>query len=494
MEFLNAKQIKNITLISSESCNLNCSYCEIAKSSALFHNKIEAKKVKDSLFDGSYLSNIQKVLSKLDIDCNQILGFDLWGQEPTLTLDGINFMLPSFFTTFPHLEKAMFSTNGVQYPERIIEFIKTIESICKEQKKNKKFEIRIQFSFDGYENTKKNRGIEPEVILNNIKFIINELNKEQFNYIRIKFVFNNVIAKEEIKKLNSEEIVKKYWTDLFYITKEFIELNKNKNVEISKYFTAGLETPINASADEGRMFYKFLLLSEKIYNDSNKDEKYAGYLRVLTRMAHSFDVIYVLQFENSEKFIEHLINYDYDPIFINQISRSIFCNPNMSGLKIKYDGTLLHCHNVIHNMKKEDFINKTNWKYDNLKNLINYNYYPNPLNDSKDKLENYFYKMRIIQSSSYAYTYSLIVQLMTYLRDFNQISDIYKDNKILLKHALMIMKITSCLNNGFQLLGTGAGSWIGIIRYYCNGALLLAEREEENIKKFNINRRFKNDK
>ena len=42
------KNVKTLTFISSESCNLNCKYCEIAKDATMTH-AAETIKVKESL-------------------------------------------------------------------------------------------------------------------------------------------------------------------------------------------------------------------------------------------------------------------------------------------------------------------------------------------------------------------------------------------------------------------------------------------------------------
>jgi len=49
------EQVKKIVFITSESCNLNCKYCEISKNSTKNHFE-EAKKVKQALLDGSYVT------------------------------------------------------------------------------------------------------------------------------------------------------------------------------------------------------------------------------------------------------------------------------------------------------------------------------------------------------------------------------------------------------------------------------------------------------
>lgn len=469
MEFVNKELIRHITLISSESCNLNCSYCEIAKSASIYHNKEQAKKVKESIINGDFLNNIKIIFNRFQIDPKQINSFDLWGQEPTLTLDAINLMLPDLFNFFPNINRSLFSTNMVQYPERILEFIQTVDNLCKNRLKKEKFNLAVQFSYDGYENTKKNRGIEPEIILNNIEFFIKSLNDLKLEKTNIKIHFNNVLAKEEIIKLNNLEKVKNYWENLDKVSKKYIDLNTNPNVTISRKFGAGLEFPVNASKEEGEKFSNFIKLCKELDSKYN-DEKYKGYYQIINRLSDGYRILHN-SFKSFDDFITHFTNYDFDTNFIKHMSRPLFCGPGLGGLKIRYDGSLIHCHNVIHHTTLNSFNNKTGWKYEGLKALSTHNFYPNAIKDSDEILEEYFYRMHILQNTSFPHIYSLVVRTMVELRDINQIDKIYFDNEILLKHALLIVRLVTCLDGNYQMLSSGAGVWAGMIRYYCNGAL-----------------------
>ena len=50
--------IRALTLITSESCNLNCAYCKIAETSNILHTG-EVKKLRQSFETGEYLNNIE---------------------------------------------------------------------------------------------------------------------------------------------------------------------------------------------------------------------------------------------------------------------------------------------------------------------------------------------------------------------------------------------------------------------------------------------------
>ena len=55
--------ITSLTFISSESCNLNCSYCNLAKNSK--EHIEEAKATKDALKNGTFLNNFKEALKRI---------------------------------------------------------------------------------------------------------------------------------------------------------------------------------------------------------------------------------------------------------------------------------------------------------------------------------------------------------------------------------------------------------------------------------------------
>ena len=79
------KTVKTVTFQVTDRCNLQCSYCEIAKSASPLHYR-EAAAVKQALADGTFLKNTNAICDKYNIDRKKIGAISLWGQEPTLTL------------------------------------------------------------------------------------------------------------------------------------------------------------------------------------------------------------------------------------------------------------------------------------------------------------------------------------------------------------------------------------------------------------------------
>jgi hypothetical protein len=121
-------------------------------------------------------------------------------------------MFQELYQYCPNINHLFFSTNGVGFTDSIISFIKIIDLIVKNN-----FQLKIQFSYDGFEWTKKSRGINSQIILNNIMKIIEELNKIELQNLKITFQFHNVISKE-IFSIFADESNN---DDLFDYLKEF---------------------------------------------------------------------------------------------------------------------------------------------------------------------------------------------------------------------------------------------------------------------------------
>lgn len=120
-----------------------------------------------------------------------------------------------------------FSTNGVAFPERIINLIKMLENTV-----NNNFVLEIQFSYDGYKPTRESRGIDPNIIINNLKTIITTLNQMTLNKVRILISCHNVVNEKIFNKFgsnnddNDKEFLE-YLKELNDLPYSLINLNKN---------------------------------------------------------------------------------------------------------------------------------------------------------------------------------------------------------------------------------------------------------------------------
>lgn len=245
--------IEALTIISSEACNLNCSYCNIAKELDPKKHAIIASEVKKTLQNGEYLNNILNFMEKYNIDKNKITKFDLWGQEPTLTMNEIADAFPSFYNEFPNINYCFFSTNSVSFYDRIINYIKKVDKTVTHPTV-----FEIQFSFDGTDITKESRGIDPKIILKNIENLFKELNNISLNNITVKTHFHNVITVDLMKKLmKSNKDFFNFFKDLDDIINSYLKIINNPKVELRPFFSPGIINPYNASKEDGELFSNF---------------------------------------------------------------------------------------------------------------------------------------------------------------------------------------------------------------------------------------------
>lgn len=489
---LDLSDCRSLTLISSESCNLNCSYCIMAKSIHAQNKKVETEKIKQSFNNGEYLNNIKKICEKYNIDPLKIESMDLWGQEPTLTLNEFGNSFQEFYNFFPNLSFLFFSTNGVAFPERIVDLTKTIDKIIL-----KPLDFSFQFSYDGYEATKKSRGIDPNIIINNIRKVILELNKIQYNNIKIHISFHNVISGELINKygIDNDENDNEFYTYLEELSKlslHFHCLNTNPAVYVSDIFVPGIEAPYNATVEEGKYLYNFFKKAEILGKDLEVNwwkhllYKYNEHL-LRDNSTDSLDIFNTLTLNELSDNYANLVQ---------QLSKGTGCGSNYYNLKIRYDGTIIHCQNAIALLNPEEYKDKQGLNYDLHKELIKHNYYPNLLKASDElAVQKTLLRGKLFKNSSFVFIVSEILNLMILLSQSNQIDESYKNNpQKLFKHAARLAVSFMCWDNNLNSTGSGFGKTLGELRFYCNGFLdLVDERKEEYIQE-RYERNSNNDK
>lgn len=494
-----AKHIRCLTLFSSESCNLNCSYCEIAKSAKGISFK-EAEKVKVALENGEFVKNIKETFFKMQIDPNQIKRLELWGQEPTLTLDAFSKAFKELYEFCPNITTMFFSTNAVSNIRSITNLINVIDNIVDDV-----FNFEFQCSYDGYYSTKNYRGIDPSIIINNVKELILNLNELNLKYVKVKMAHHNVVSRGLIKYLmQSDETIYEYWKEFEDLFKEYEKINTNRNVRINP-FSPGIENPVNASKEEGEMLANFYKKSDKLC----KGLKHLGYKGLLGQNSRSIEyvgaVLKILN-KNKEKIenIKHYLYTNSNNIFddinkvvklglfnniydesihktiVERLSDSLFCGAFWGALKIRYDGTLLYCQNNIHNFNYELMKNKEQ-KVENINamTLIEKKYYSNLITNYEEDskaLEKILHFIALGHKEGFCRLYTIIINLMNLLSENNQIHESYKtDKEKMIRHAYYLCYSTNCIDNLLKTCGSTSAQTIGQIRFYCNGYMDLLD-------------------
>lgn len=475
---LDLSRCRSLTLISSESCNLNCSYCIMAKSIHAQNKKFETEKIKQSFNNGEYLKNIKEICQKYNINPLQVESMDLWGQEPTITLNEFGNSFKDFYNFFPNLSFLFFSTNGVAFPERIVNLTKIIDSVVTQP-----FDFALQFSYDGYEATKNLRGIEPEIVINNIEKVIFGLNENRYKNIKIHISFHNVLSSDLINKYGLEDTKNdnefyEYLKELSQLSLHFHYLNTNSAVYVSDIFVPGIEAPYNATAEEGKHLYNFFKKAEVIGKDLDINwwkhllYKHNEHL-TKNKSSDSIDIF--------DKITSNSLSEDYSDL-IKTLSSSTGCGSNYHNLKVRYDGTIIHCQNAIALLCPDEYQDKDGLTYDLHRELIKNNYYPNLLKESDSlSVQKTLLRGKLLKESSFPFFASEILNLLILLSESNQIDISYKNNpQKMFKHAARLAVTFMCWDNNLNSTGSGFGKLIGELRFYCNGFLdLVDERKDE---------------
>ena len=465
------EKYNQLILITSESCNLSCNYCVMANQINKERHKNEAIKVKESFLNGEYEKTIDQLFSRLNLDYTKIQHMSLWGQEPTLTLNEFSYFFPNLYNKFPNFKDIFFSTNIIAFPERIVNFIKTVSNTIQ-----KPFTITIQFSYDGKESTLNQRKIDPNIILNNIRSIILEINKMNLSEnLSIKFTFHCVVNDTIINKFGTKNYNKKelyeYWKEFSDIKKDFQQLNTSKQLSIRSFSPATL-IPFNASVEEGQKLSQFYKNTIKI--DDNSIEKIWNIL-LQTQIRNSLNFPYEIK---GKELISKMMTLNYSNIkFLPQISSTTTCNANYSNFKIRYDGTFVHCQSAIMGLSKEELQGNEGTIWDIQKYKLEKNFYPNIFSSSDIELEKYFYQIKMASTQSFPLLFSESLNLMTLLLKANQIDPTYNDLEKRIKHAYFITMTNCCPHNNIMETGSLIGRSTGWIRFLCNGFMDIAEQE-----------------
>lgn len=480
------ENLDKIVFISSESCNLHCSYCHLAKKATQCHQK-ETEKIKESFKSGQYLQLYKDFINKYNIDINKIKKIELWGQEPTLTLDEFNTQIFDILDWLPNAKRFLFSTNGVSHIDRLINCINIFNKYFENNKRE--FYIHFQFSFDGFDYIKDQRGIEPEVIVNNVKKFLYKLNNIQLNNnLQVSFNLHGVIdIPDIISQLEDKE--ESYWSKASKLLEDLNKINTNKKV-VCYPFTTFFVVPYNATKQDGQYYsiYAKKCIQNQLNHMNPNTDQTTPFIHILQGIQNILgnDMIVnhkeskdIYQFFNGsidsiEKDILSLYDtgYNNNPDFCNIINYSYSCKINNQNLKIRYNGDLLYCEQTMFDLSEEDMIGRDQFDYD----LVHYQlkhprFQPNIFTSNQEDVEKFLSLFNSSYRQPYLLSYSNIVNFMYLLLQNDQIDESYKDINKLLRHALYVAKARQCYRASMVDTGSFYTETLGFIRLCCNGLL-----------------------
>lgn len=457
-----------LSLITSCGCNLNCEYCHIAQSvndsSALLQeNTIKA------LCDGTFLQNTKNVLKKLGQSPTQIRQISLWGQEPTLTLHYLTEHLDDWMDNFSNVEGLMFSTNGMAYGERIVDFVKKMDEVV-----SRPFSINIQFSFDGEESTDNIRNADTQKIFNTISYILNELNRIKLNYVKVVAFFHGVVSLDLINRLDTTDKIIKYYQNLDDWATKLASINLNKQVLVEPGVSLALENPVDATTEDGLKLANFIKKSIKINPSHFKNSTEVASSSLIAQYFNYQEILYpfIQEYKGLKDIVHEIaINKKCLKDFNHQTSGLLYCGNNYGELKIMYDGTCINCQNSIYERESKYIAKDDSLENAVKRSLADHHYYMNPLLDDDLTIEKNLELFKMGRESSFMFLYQTTVNTMVWLLQAHQIDESYHNIEKLLTHAIVLTWANSCQYNNYVKTGSMFLRPTGFIRLYCNGFL-----------------------
>lgn len=459
----------SLVFITSEACNLNCKYCYIAntKNDTKSYYLEEHNKITKSLEDNSYINNYLKLLNRLKLDPKAITAFELWGQEPTMNLEKLFDNFDYLYKAFPNVKRSVFSTNGVSNLHKIINAITTVDDIVEQE-----FTFSIQFSIDGAEYTKENRGIDVNIILSNIENMLKELNQIKLQKVKVKIHLHNVISSNVFNELTTIEQIDNYWDELNQYAINLQKINKNKNVFFEDLCFPALEMPIKATQQDGINLYNFFYYSSIGKGKNNV----AGLIRRLNKQSEFFKKEN-LNINDLLVAIKDVKAYDIGKVEqYNNLSKNCGCGNQSASLKMAYDGDLMFCQTAMFKKREEDFENYVDESDGYFHSLVKHNRYVNGLTAPIEEVINYFKFYEEYALTAFGIKFTNSLNLLIWLSEVDLVDPIYKINKEkLLKHAFICAGIQNCAQDDIIETGSLYGRSADLVKLYCNGVLGLVE-------------------
>lgn len=299
------RKINSISVISSASCNLNCSFCYLHKNKS--YKQFDAL-VKEAWSNGSYITNLVKTIKGLNGNVEDIKCIQLWGGETLLALDNIIPNIKGFYTNFPNIEEWKFSTNLLINIDKLFDLILEIE---KEAKKNAR--IMMQISIDGPPGPFCEVGHNGDwkIYRANINYLLNKINTTRLRKIKLDLVINATVPKDlYFKFLDYQEMVDyvRYMSDFMKEIDDQCISGAVNVLSIEVFPTYAL--PAEDTAEDGVKMLAIAKLWDQVReNEFPEFDKFFGFYRG-TGDTHVEDIVFINNVECSELRNSFTVNYD----------------------------------------------------------------------------------------------------------------------------------------------------------------------------------------
>lgn len=473
------KVTETISIITSFGCNLKCEYCLINRAK----HEPSAGRLQEAtiqaLKDGTFLENLKKSLEVVEVPTSQIKNFEFWGQEPTLTLHHLTAHLEDWVHSFENWNYVMFSTNGIEYPDRIVDFIKKLDQCMVHP-----CTVNIQFSYDGELSTNKLRQASTDVIKKNIEYVIRELNSYRFTSVKLVIYLHGVVSLALLKMLDTTEKILDYYNTMGKWACDLEAQVVNQAFRLEPIVGVNLETPIQACTEDGLLLSLFTRRSMAIPENQFYNHQTALIRRgILTHQYGMHQIIDDTGCSSVEECVDKMLS---DAAFCDNVmahaSGQPFCGANSYDMHIMYDGTLVNCQNHIFDTQEEFLRAENDFEMTVKKSWIKHKYYVNLLKDSKEDIQKHLMLFSQNKVSLFRFILDQYITTMYWLSAAGQIDPRYADDpELTLRHAMLLVNYNCCSYNNYIKTGSMFLRWIGFIRLTCNGFSDMIEAEYNRI-------------
>lgn len=457
--------VNTITLLAACECNLNCQYCSIAASKNSHSAELHRKNVQ-ALKDGTYLENLKKTLARLGQSQNQIDGFQIWGQEPTLIIGYLADNWRDWKAEFPNVTHMMYSTNGMDKVDDVLRFVKIFDECS-----TKESALTLQISYDGDYGEEEVRGGSCQKIIDNYVWLARQLNNVKLKNTKVTFQGHGVFSFELMRTLKTFEDLSSYVDSIDYFINEMDNACINKNVE---FLNASLQwqTGNKSTTYDGIAFrdclYKMDLLEERKISEYFKRSP-GSVVQIFGGSWRSFvDLFHGTKFRNLADFCDWVINDDTGMIYI---AKALHCSTTVQDLKIMYDGTVLLCQNDIFNRDYDKDKEVFTVEEQAHRFHMDHNQHVNFLTASDEEINNYLSYILRGRFDGTRCLYHSLCNMMLMLAQCGQISKSYLDLNKIKVHSMMALFMDSCYHNSISETGSIFLRSTSTTRLLCNGIL-----------------------
>lgn len=237
-----------LSILGATKCNLNCSYCFLHKNPAYVEEDIKLVNV---LKDGSYIKNIKKTITKLDIDYKDFDKFEIWGAETSLHIQEAEDFYKELLETFPNLNEFGYSSNFMTDINNHVKLIDLLEEYSPQDE----VVLPIQVSVDGPDwISEQTRHYKYQDLKNNVLNFIDIINHKKLKKAKVDLHFKSTLPWDLFEKIFSSRESAEDFYDFWYNEEKDIKdhiISGSLDFNVNNCFVPSLVWPYLYTKEDG---------------------------------------------------------------------------------------------------------------------------------------------------------------------------------------------------------------------------------------------------